>query len=354
MSGIGGIISGIRSFLPSSTSSSGTSHLDANTDQETANIAGSILEGSSSNQQVSGQTTNQSESQKSDSATTSNQTQATSVSDETLKAIRSNLSLAQANATDPTKTKDLVSNILQQAAMTFAPTLSNAVGAGLNLYTSPTLDMLKGFSEAQATTQAAKTVLDYETAQQTLAQQGAGQLIDATKMITTAGSTSSTSNALTNVLSTVMSSLFANSANQQDLLTANQGTQTGHSEQNQSSNQSGSSGLSVVCTELERQGKLSEEELLDSRRRFKGYWHVSRKAYYTWAVPATQHMQKYPDGKLSKFLLRVMAARTKRKFWAVAGVAVFTTMVGFFVWLPRKTWEVAGELMLSAFEQEYK
>lgn len=332
---VSSLIGSIGGLFPKNTDTEGNSTLDANTNSDTANVAGSILKGATdtSQSQVSNTGTTQNQSTSQNTSTT--QTTAASASDAALKAITSNIGLAQSNATDSSKTTDLVSNILTQAAMTFAPTKTLATGAGV--YNSPTLSMLSDFAKGSATAQAAGAVLNYTTAQQGLAEGAASDLAKTTA--TTTAAAGSTSSQVSQLLSSVMQSLFSNTAQNtsQDLLTANQGTSTGHQDQTTTSSQQGSSGISIVCTELMKQGKLDKKLWVENSRQFQKYSQLSKDSYYFWARPAVKYLQEHSDSKLSRALGSVMLARCNGKWYGIAVVNTITFFSGLIMLASQNT-----------------
>lgn len=334
---VSSLIGSIGGLFPKNTDTSGNSTLDANTNSDTANVAGSILKGATdtSQSQVSDTSTtqNQTTAQKTAQSTTGTQSTTASASDAALKAITSNIGLAQSNATDSSKTTDLVSNILTQAAMTFAPTKTLATAAGV--YNSPTLSMLSSFAQGSATAQSANAVLSYETAQQGLAEGASSDLAKATATTVAANSSTgdSTSTQVSQLLSSVMQSLFGNTAQNtsQNLLTANQGTSTGHQDQTTTSSQQGSSGISIVCTELMKQGKLDKKLWVENSRKFQKYSKLSKDSYYFWARPAVKYLQEHSDSKLSRALGSVMLARCNGKWYGIAVVNIVTFFSGLIM-----------------------
>lgn len=94
----------------------------------------------------------------------------TSSSPDVLAALTNNVNQATANSTDSSKTDALVANIMHESALAFAPTLASGNSAGL--YSTSTLSLLSGEAQARATAASSQAVLNYQTGQQQIAQQG--------------------------------------------------------------------------------------------------------------------------------------------------------------------------------------
>lgn len=100
-----------------------------------------------------------------------------------LAILQSIVAQSTANANDPNRTADLVSDILRKAQVAFTPVLSAANRSGL--YNSSTVQQLANESISDATRSASKAVLDYQTEQQKIAASGAASLVQATRSETT-------------------------------------------------------------------------------------------------------------------------------------------------------------------------
>ena len=120
---------------------------------------------------------------------------ATTTSPDILAALMGNVNTALSNASDPTKTTDLVNNIMRQAAISFAPTLGQLPASGL--YNSSTINLLQSNAMNNATAASAKAVLDYQTNQQQIATQGLNTIANTTKNTTTTTAPSSTLSTVT-------------------------------------------------------------------------------------------------------------------------------------------------------------
>lgn len=100
-----------------------------------------------------------------------------------LSAILGSVNTAASNAQDTTKTDALVANIMAESARAFTPTIAAQNSAGL--YNSSTLSLLSGDARARATAASSKAVLDYQTGQQQIAQQGLSTVAANNKSTTT-------------------------------------------------------------------------------------------------------------------------------------------------------------------------
>lgn len=104
--------------------------------------------------------------------------------------LKSLVDQSTANANDPSKTADMVTDIIRKAQVAFTPTLGSAGRSGL--YNSSTVQQLANESVGNATAAASQAVLTYKTQQQQLAQSGASALVNATAGKTTTGTTNET------------------------------------------------------------------------------------------------------------------------------------------------------------------
>lgn len=180
-----------------------TGHTESNTWQDSSQLAGSVVAGETNQQQTNLSSaqqiakTQQEQQQQQQQQTSSQQIVGSSTqqkvesqkgaSDSALNAIANSFSMAQSNASDPTKTNSLVSDILTKAAMAFAP--NQAVQTGAGLYNSTTNKLLSDFAQGSATAQAASGVLGYQTEQQKIATANAANLAAATETNVTTGNT---------------------------------------------------------------------------------------------------------------------------------------------------------------------
>jgi hypothetical protein len=111
---------------------------------------------------------------------------------------------ALANSTDGGKTAALVNSLFTQAGQNFLPTLGSATSSGM--YDSPTLGLLADNARGQAVNQAAGTVLNYQSGQQSIAGSAATNLgnLNNTKVSTSGPSTSQTSSIIPSPISAAL------------------------------------------------------------------------------------------------------------------------------------------------------
>lgn len=86
---------------------------------------------------------------------------------------------ATGNANNTDITNAIVQNIMNQAAIAFAPTVGQQNSAGM--YNSNVLQMLSAMAQGQATSQSAQAVLNYKTSQQQIALNASNQLLATNK-----------------------------------------------------------------------------------------------------------------------------------------------------------------------------
>lgn len=67
----------------------------------------------------------------------------------------------------------------------------------------------------------------------------------------------------------------------------------------------------IICTELNKQGRLPNRYYRYGARVFASYSAKSKQGYYIWAVPAVRHLRKYPESRLSKLMEVVFNARAE-------------------------------------------
>lgn len=119
-------------------------------------------------------------------------TTVTNASSTSTKALSDILAQATANGSDTSKLQDIISNLFTQAGQNFLPEIAQANASGL--YNTTSLGLAATKAKGEATNLAAKTVLDYQTQQQQMAQSAATNLASATKTaITTTPQTTTTS-----------------------------------------------------------------------------------------------------------------------------------------------------------------
>ena len=135
---------------------------------------------------------------------------------------------ASSNSTNDAATSAIVTNILHQAALAFGPTLATGNSAGL--YNSTVVSQMADEAQSLATQQAAQSVLNYKTAQQTIAENAAGsigQLTAATAPKTTAGT--NTTNAVTTPKTTTTQQTASSVPGGQTMLATGVGGLAGYS-----------------------------------------------------------------------------------------------------------------------------
>lgn len=67
----------------------------------------------------------------------------------------------------------------------------------------------------------------------------------------------------------------------------------------------------IICTELQRQGRLSTKLYYRTGSVFANYCPIGKRGYYIWAIPCVKHLRKHPDSKFSKVLEVIFNARVK-------------------------------------------
>lgn len=99
-----------------------------------------------------------------------------------IAALQNIITEAMGSVNDPAQVQAIISNIMTQAAQTFAPVLAQQNSSGL--YNSSTLSMLAAMASGQATAQSAQAVTNFKTSQEQIAATAAGKLADATRTTT--------------------------------------------------------------------------------------------------------------------------------------------------------------------------
>lgn len=100
-----------------------------------------------------------------------------------LALLQSITTQANNNANDPAAANATVQDIIRKATLAFAPQLGAEGRSGL--YNSSTISQLAKETTADATSAASQAVLGYQTQQRSIAAQGAGTLLNATRSTTT-------------------------------------------------------------------------------------------------------------------------------------------------------------------------
>lgn len=67
----------------------------------------------------------------------------------------------------------------------------------------------------------------------------------------------------------------------------------------------------IICTELNKQGRLPHKFYRYGARVFASYSDYSKQGYYIWAVPAVKHLRKHPNSMLSNIMEIVFNARAE-------------------------------------------
>jgi hypothetical protein len=287
----------------------------------------------------------------------------TGSSQEAINEAKTNLSQARGNYDNAeVNTQPIVDNIIRKAAINFAPVRVGENKAGL--YNSSTLQGLQAESEGAAAADASAVVLNYKTQQQQLATQISGQLLDATKTSSTSG-TSTSGTAGTNT-----SAGFSNSQGETAGTTTGSGTTVGTQNEddevnslvrllsstvadNKSSTEGNSqtekgevdASISIICTELARQCKLTRAEKVANFQKFSSYpaWGIA--GYYLWATPVVTHIRRYPNGRLVSFATKVFKARAAGSRLVNFCVELLSATCGLYLLLTRsfdKKKEVKG------------
>lgn len=65
----------------------------------------------------------------------------------------------------------------------------------------------------------------------------------------------------------------------------------------------------IICTELNKQGKMDQIIYLYGARKFATYDEQIKKGYYIWAVPVTKYIRRNPNSILCKFMEVLFNAR---------------------------------------------
>jgi hypothetical protein len=332
----GGIGVGVGNNSGTSNSNSATNSSDEQANQS-ATTTSSLTEAATgtTNSQATAQNTaanNQSAQQGQNTTDTTgdtSQSSTTSSSQASIDQANQIASAALTNSTDPSNVNAVIGNIMNQAAISFAPTLASANSAGG--YNSSTTQLLSGYAQGQAVAQSAADVLNYQTAQQGVANTANSNLLAATK--TTTGDTTSTQDSINDILNFLSGSTNSGTATAttgstlsesqsgtsgstvlDQILSAITKSTTEGSGGSTSTSEGGSASVggggitsllgSVICGELYKQGKMKKSWYYAGLRHFHFNYcsHFAVKGYYAFAVPAVKHMKKYPNGKLTGLL----------------------------------------------------
>lgn len=309
-----------------------------------------LLSQATNNSNTTGTSTNLSTGTSSSTTDETGTTNSTSTSGSDPAAIadaRIQLAQARTAASDTHATDLIVQNIIQKTAQEFAPIAAQTNQAGI--YNSTTNKLLQDNAAATATQQAASTVLGYQQGEETRGDNLTQQLLNALKITqtsgtsgttgktsgTTAGANTGTTNSTTTGISTNAQGTTGGS-NESDVLTnllasitnvfSNNSSQTSGS--SNSTNEKGGLSVSIICTELHMQGKMSREDWAAGMREFNSYPNIQRESYYFWAIPFTSYITRRPCSLITKIATKVFCARAKHKFWARSLVAGVTLVAG--------------------------
>jgi hypothetical protein len=67
----------------------------------------------------------------------------------------------------------------------------------------------------------------------------------------------------------------------------------------------------IICTELNRQGRLPTRWYVYGAREFLSYDERGKQGYYIWAIPSVKHLRKHPNSFYSKLMEIVFNARAE-------------------------------------------
>lgn len=222
---------------------------------------------------------------------------------------------AISNSTDPSKTTGLLSGILQSAGDAMAAVFGQQKQAGV--YNSASAQSVNNDILSRASADAAQAILGYKTGQQTLADTALNQLLGATSVQTTRGSSNQhTSNLVDQFTSNTV-------ATDMDEFTSQIQQTRGQTINNVSTHAAGdaisivnqtsksSTKASVVCTWMYSRKMLSARRYIivteDLRRKT---WYV-QKGYLLGAAPLVRQLQRSPTSLLSKLIISLFSARTE-------------------------------------------
>lgn len=242
--------------------------------------------------------------------TTNNSTTVGTADKGALDQARGIVSQALTNMNDTSITDNLVNSVLNKASVAFG---QGEGGAQRNagVYNSSTQDLLSGFAQGQATSDAAEAVLNYKTGQQQIATNANQSIIDATKSsVTTGGATTTdtgiTSNrtAGTNITNQASNTHGTNTDKTTDTNQSLQQTKgfnvqkqfgTGHVVQGSKSQQGGLLDSSLICTVLFNQGRINSELYMTTQLHFRNYYSdLQKNSYWKWAGKASVLVRDKP------------------------------------------------------------
>lgn len=73
----------------------------------------------------------------------------------------------------------------------------------------------------------------------------------------------------------------------------------------------------IICTELNRQGRMKTSFYRYGYKKFASYSVFGRRGYYLWAIPTVKHLRKHPNSWYSKFICWSMNHRIE---WIAASM----------------------------------
>lgn len=276
---------------------------------------------------------------------------------------------ALSNSEDATKTTGLVDNIIKQAAIAFAPTRVATNNSGS--YNSTSTEMLADNARALATGQAAGAVLNYQTAQQQIANSAAGDLLNATKTTSNSGESTTAGTTVGGSTSDTTGSNTQNTSGSTNTVSdTNQSTNTDTSARintitkllqnifsnNQSSTDSSSTtekagvSITIICTTLAIQEKLDKKSWVAQMRRFQNYPEYGKQGYYIWARPCVRELQRHPESVKSSLITKLFLARA-RGFIPARCLVTFTSFLLGLYWLVFLKKEFTKEAQLALFSE---
>lgn len=109
----------------------------------------------------------------------------------------------------------------------------------------------------------------------------------------------------------------------------------------------------VVCTELNKQGRLPNKFYVYGAKKFATYKEQELRGYYIWAIPAVKHLRAKPNSWFSNLLEKVFYARAeyiaaeagcsharKTMFGGFVTAATFALCWTIGAFVPKKDWKV--------------
>lgn len=229
------------------------------------------------------------------------------------------------NSTDASKTTGLISGILQTAGDAMTSIFGNQKSSGL--YSGASAQVQANDTNARATADAASAVLGYQTNEQTLASDALGKLLTATAT-QNVNSLSTQTSTTQGTQETSYTGDVKSEADAQTHSTSN-GAQ---SQASQTTTQStGSSSASIVCTWMWRNGYLERADYRNSMIQFHKKGQYTRRGYLIFALPLVVELDRDRTSIASRTIMWVFKNRTDfvcgRKSLA-GGLAVGLVILG--------------------------